>query len=78
MTTALPRFVSVRTVADLLVVSRSTVNRLIADGQLPAIRVGKGRGVLRVAEAAVLAYLERTTTEPENTKETADALHRHL
>lgn len=65
MTTALPRLVSVRTVADLLDVSRSTVNRLISAGELPANRVGKGRGVFRVPEAAVIAYLKRTTTSPD-------------
>lgn len=62
MTSELPRLVKVRRVAELLDVHRSTVNRMISDGELPAHRVGNGKGVLRVPEAAVLAYLDRKAT----------------
>lgn len=62
MTSELPRLVKVRKVAELLDVHRSTVNRMINDGELPAHRVGNGKGVLRVPETAVLAYLDRKAT----------------
>ncbi len=72
-TTTLPRLLSVRTVSGLLGLSRWTVVRLINEGELLANRVGNGRGVYRVPEPVVAAYLERTTTahiENTNEKET--------
>lgn len=44
-------------VADLLQVSRPTVDRLVRAGRLSTIRVGSGRGHPRVTERALLAYL---------------------
>lgn len=49
--------VSVKAAADLLGVSARTVWRMIADGQLHAIRV---RRCTRLAVAEVLGYLERS------------------
>jgi excisionase family DNA binding protein len=48
---------SVRQVAELLSVSMRTVWRMIADGQLHAIRI---RGCTRLAVAEVMGYLEQS------------------
>ena len=49
------RFATVEEVADLIRVSRTTVYRLIREGALPAIRVGRG---YRVREESVRRYLD--------------------
>ena len=54
------RFVTVSEVADLLRVSRMTVYRLIEQGQVPAIRVGRG---YRILESDVDRYLRARYTE---------------
>jgi excisionase family DNA binding protein len=48
-------------VAQAARLGRSTthVHRLIADGTLPAVRAGTGRGVYRITVQAVDDYLER-------------------
>ncbi len=54
------RFVTVNEVADLLRVSRMTVYRLIRQGDLPAVRVGRG---FRLREEEVHRYLHGRYTE---------------
>jgi len=49
----------VEEVADLLRVSQSTVYRAIREGDLGAVRVGRGSGAIRVPETAYAAYLTR-------------------
>lgn len=44
-------------VADLLQVSRPTVDRLVRAGRLSTIRIGTGRGHPRVTERALAAYV---------------------
>jgi len=56
-----PRLVSVREVADLLGVHPETVRRLIYDGRLDAVRVGR---VLRVHRGAVDRLLARQRVKP--------------
>lgn len=46
--------------AEALRVSRATVYRLVAEGELPRIRV---RGHSRIARADVIALIERRRTE---------------
>jgi excisionase family DNA binding protein len=53
--------VSVREVAGELGVHPETIRRLIHDGRLDAVRVGR---VLRVHRAAVDAYLARQRIKP--------------
>jgi excisionase family DNA binding protein len=53
------RFATVREVAALLRVSRMTVYRLIRQGDLPAVRVGRG---YRIREEDVDRYLEERFT----------------
>lgn len=44
-------------VAQVLQVSRRTVDRIVKDGKLRAVHVGTGRTHRRVTERALLAYL---------------------
>ncbi len=56
-----PGLVSVREVADQLGVHPETVRRLIHDGRLDAVRVGR---VLRVHREAVDRFLARQRVKP--------------
>jgi excisionase family DNA binding protein len=53
---------SVREVADRLGVHPETIRRLIHDGRLDAVRVGR---VLRVDAAALEGFLARQRVKPE-------------
>lgn len=53
-------FLTVNEVADLLRVSRMTVYRLIKQGELPALRLGRG---YRVLERDVGRFLEQRYNE---------------
>lgn len=50
----------VKAIAAQLDVHVTTVYRLIDAGVLPAVRVGFGKGALRVTDEAFQAYLRRT------------------
>jgi excisionase family DNA binding protein len=54
------RFLTVGEVADLLRVSSMTIYRLIKDGEMPAVRVGKS---YRLREEDIDAYLAKRYTE---------------
>jgi excisionase family DNA binding protein len=56
-----PGLVSVREVADQLGVHPETVRRLIHDGRLDAVRIGR---VLRVHRKAVDSFLARQRVKP--------------
>ena len=56
-----PTHYSVRELAERYGVSKKTFYRLIADGALPAVRVGL---VLRVPAAAVASWERANTTTP--------------
>lgn len=53
--TAQVQFLTVAEVATMMRVSKMTVYRLVHNGELPAVRVGKS---FRVPQKAVHAYLE--------------------
>lgn len=57
---------TVAEVATLLRVSKWTVYRLIEDSALRAIRVGRGKGSIRVFESAYVDYVAqcKTATQP--------------
>ena len=55
---ALPRFLTVKQVADALTVSQRLVYKLLAAGQLQGVRVASA---IRVPEPAVWDYLGRAT-----------------
>jgi excisionase family DNA binding protein len=54
------RFVTVNEVAQLMRVSKMTVYRLIKQGDLPAVRIGRG---YRLREEDVHRYLDSRYTE---------------
>ena len=54
------RFVTVNEVAQLMRVSKMTVYRLINQGNLPAVRIGRG---YRIREEDVHRYLDSRYTE---------------
>jgi excisionase family DNA binding protein len=54
---AIPRLLSVATVASHLDVSTKTVRRLLKDGQLPNLRVGRQ---IRISERDLADFLARS------------------
>jgi excisionase family DNA binding protein len=54
------RFVTVTEVAELMRVSKMTVYRLIKQGDLPAVRIGRG---FRIREEDVHRFLDSRYTE---------------
>lgn len=52
------RMYRVNSVADLLDVSRATVYRAIESGALRALKIGTGKGVLRIPESAIAEYVQ--------------------
>lgn len=51
------RMYRVRAVAEMLDVSVATIYRAIESGALPALKVGTGKGALRVPAEAVREYV---------------------
>lgn len=51
------RIFRVKAVADLLDVHRSTIYRAISSGALDAMKLGPGKGAVRIAGHSVNAYL---------------------
>jgi len=52
------RMYRVKDVAEHFRVSRQTIYRAIESGQLDALKLGTGRGTLRLTGAAVLAFAQ--------------------
>lgn len=71
MLPAAQKLLTVREAAAALRVSKPTIYRWIANGELPAIRYGQPRaegdvrrgGAIRIPEAAVTAYLDYAPSE---------------
>ncbi len=71
MLPAAQKLLTVREAAVVLRVSKPTIYRWIACGELPAIRYGQPRaegdarrgGAIRIPEGAVMAYLELAPSE---------------
>ena len=53
----------VRELAALLDVDRNVIYRDVAAGRITAIRVGKGRGTIRIPEVALREYEANAVTE---------------
>ena len=53
----------VRELAALLDVDRNVIYRDVAAGRITAIRVGKGRGTIRIPEVALTEYQANAVTE---------------
>lgn len=58
-------YLTVRQVAEQWGVSKSIVYALVSDGVLPALRVGRGRGTIRIKASDALAYEERRKRNDE-------------
>lgn len=56
---------TVAEVAALLRVDESTVYRAVASGQMGALRIGKGRGTIRIPAEAFRAFCASSATSPE-------------
>jgi excisionase family DNA binding protein len=52
------RLYRVRAVAEMFDVSVSTIYRAIENGQLDALRLGRGKGAVRIPAAALAAFAE--------------------
>ena len=52
-------FLTVAETADLLRCSEPTVRRRIRDGQLPAVKLGRGRSAIRIDAAELAEWLYR-------------------
>jgi len=64
------KLLTVREVASILACSVRTARNLIASGQLACIRVGRGRGVLRVPESELTRWIQdRLSEAKEGTKD---------
>lgn len=62
---------TVREVADLTRISKSSVLREIAAGEFDAMRLGPGRNSIRVKKASVDRYLARRAIRPATGVHTA-------
>ncbi len=58
----------VREAAKRLEVSSSIVYGLCAQGRLPHVRVGLGRGTIRISEDDLKSFLETCRPEPRTAK----------
>jgi excisionase family DNA binding protein len=57
---------TVREVAELLRVHKCTIYRDVESGRIDAFRVGKGRGTIRISDAALSEYQRRAPTRPDD------------
>lgn len=55
---------TVSEVAERLKLSLSAIYELIADGQLPSVRLGPKKGAVRVTEEDLQAFIESRRTHP--------------
>jgi len=60
------RFYSVKTLAERLAVKPLTIYRMVAEGKIPAVRIGRA---IRFDPDAVAAFLESVRVGPEGLKD---------
>jgi excisionase family DNA binding protein len=53
------QLLTIKDVATRLKIGRTTAYTLVEDGEIPARRIGKGRGTLRVKPADLERYINR-------------------
>ena len=58
------QMLTVKDVADRLKIGRTTAYTLIEDGEIPAKRIGTGRGTLRVKPSDLERYINRPDDAP--------------
>jgi excisionase family DNA binding protein len=71
-------FKTIKQVAEQLLVSQATVYSLCAQFKLPHVRVGTGRGTIRIDEADLAAFLQASKVEPNRLRNTAGLKHIRL
>jgi excisionase family DNA binding protein len=59
------QYLSVKEVSDRLRVSRGCIYELVEKGQLEHVRIGIGRGTIRIRAESVADYLARRRSGPE-------------
>jgi len=62
-----PRLLTVKKVAERWSVSPSTVYALLANGILPHVRIGSGRGTIRISHEDAEAYEAKNKRDDEKT-----------
>lgn len=62
-------FLTVNEVAARLKVSRNTIYQMVKVGELPSIRLGVGRGAIRVMQDDLQHYIEAKRVVPPDIKE---------
>jgi excisionase family DNA binding protein len=66
---ASPPFLSLREAAEWLCVSVSTIKRLIANSELPTVRIGKRQ---KISASTLAAYVSRDVLLPEQVQKSLD------
>jgi excisionase family DNA binding protein len=66
------RLFRVNVIADLLDVHRATIYRAIDSGALSALKIGTGKGAVRIPGHAVNAYLAKCAEAAKTPPETAE------
>lgn len=66
---ATPRVFRVSAVAGMYDVSKSTIYRAVGTGQLDALRLGTGKGAIRILEPALTAWVRACALEPRRSQE---------
>jgi excisionase family DNA binding protein len=70
--------VKVKEVAERLEVSQDTIYSLVAAGKLRCIRVGVGRGTIRVTEEHLAEFMAGATTGPKVAAQPKTKLKRYV
>ena len=65
------RMYRVKAVAEMFDVSPATIYRAIESGQLSALKVGTGKGAMRIPGSSVLAYAEACQQAAASLREVA-------
>jgi excisionase family DNA binding protein len=71
-------FLKVLQVAEHLQTSPALVYQLCAEKKIPHVRVGMGRGAIRIDEADLAAFIETCRVGPHGMKNTAGLKHIRL
>jgi excisionase family DNA binding protein len=69
---------TVKQVSERLGVSATLIYSLVSSGKLRCYRVGNGRGVIRISDEHVSAYLRETELEPEPVRSVRRVKLKHI
>jgi excisionase family DNA binding protein len=57
------RYWEVTAIADLLGLHRTSINKLVREGELKGVKFGPSNGATRVTESSLVAYMQRRGIE---------------